>query len=625
MFAGGHIKRATTAALLVFGGALLIGLGPLATPSAAASADSGLAPTNGVLLGAIPAPEVDWTMAGQQAEVLELESQIGRTLPIHHYFYKFDVPFPTWREPWDIAAGRIPMISWARTSSAAINAGTHDAWIRARADAVKALGSPVLIRFSWEMDAPTVASTVGSPSVYVQAWRRIHGLFAERGATNVEWVWCPNAYNFTSGRAQQFYPGDEFVDWTCADTYNWSPLRPGGDGGGRWLSFSDTLGMRDFYDWAVQRGKPIMIGETGAQEGSAGQKAAWIAGMRESLKTEFPAVRSLVYFDAIGGSHQGGSFDWRVETSASSLQAFVDLAQDPWFTATPGGGGDVTPPGDVTAPGPPGAVVAMARGPYRVRISWTASADDVGVAGYDLYRDGVPVASLGAKTFGVDRRLAPSTTYSYTVVARDAAGNVSAPSHAATAVTGSVVLSDGFESGGLAGWQSAASVGVQSEMAASGAYAARATAAGAPAFAQHELSRPLSEVYFQVRFLISSQSGDSALLQVFRNTEGTPIVGVKSRGDGRLALYSYRTDTGFVGDGIVSRDTWHELEVHLVLAASRSAAQVWLDGAAVPGLDRSLTLFAKSVGIVQLGDERPGRSFDVALDDLVVDESNIPA
>jgi beta-mannanase len=55
----------------------------------------------------------------------------------------------------------------------------------------------------------------------VVAWRHLHDLFAERGADNVRWVWCPNATAFTDRTAQQFYPGDGYVDWVCADGYDY--------------------------------------------------------------------------------------------------------------------------------------------------------------------------------------------------------------------------------------------------------------------------------------------------------------------------------------------------------------------------------------------------------------------
>ncbi len=69
-----------------------------------------------------------------------------------------------------------------------------------------------------------------------------------------------------------------------------------------------------------------------------------------------------------------------------------------------------------------------------VSLSWTASTDNTGVTGYDVYRAGVQVGSSATTSF-TDSGLTASTAYSYTVKARDAAGNVSAASAAVSATT----------------------------------------------------------------------------------------------------------------------------------------------------------------------------------------------
>ena len=71
-----------------------------------------------------------------------------------------------------------------------------------------------------------------------------------------------------------------------------------------------------------------------------------------------------------------------------------------------------------------------------VSLTWTASTDNVGVTGYDIYR-GSTLAGTTATTSFTDTGLTASTQYTYTVKARDAAGNVSAASTAVTATTGS--------------------------------------------------------------------------------------------------------------------------------------------------------------------------------------------
>ncbi len=64
-------------------------------------------------------------------------------------------------------------------------------------------------------------------------------------------------------------------------------------------------------------------------------------------------------------------------------------------------------------------------------LSWTASTDNVGVAGYDVYQNGIKINSsnITAASYNVSG-LTAGTTYSYFVKAKDAAGNQSAASTA---------------------------------------------------------------------------------------------------------------------------------------------------------------------------------------------------
>ena len=54
-----------------------------------------------------------------------------------------------------------------------------------------------------------------------------------------------------------------------------------------------------------------------------------------------------------------------------------------------------------------------------VSLAWSASTDDVGVAGYRIYRDGIKIGAPAGTSF-TDSGLAPGTTYSYCVRAVDA-------------------------------------------------------------------------------------------------------------------------------------------------------------------------------------------------------------
>ncbi|TBL71517.1 discoidin domain-containing protein [Paenibacillus thalictri] len=90
--------------------------------------------------------------------------------------------------------------------------------------------------------------------------------------------------------------------------------------------------------------------------------------------------------------------------------------------------------GDTAAPSIPAGLSAVAVSGSQINLSWTASTDNVGVTGYDIYRGGSFLKNVTG-TSASDTGLSPSTTYSYTVRAKDAAGNASAASAAASATT----------------------------------------------------------------------------------------------------------------------------------------------------------------------------------------------
>ncbi len=99
-----------------------------------------------------------------------------------------------------------------------------------------------------------------------------------------------------------------------------------------------------------------------------------------------------------------------------------------------GGSGGGGTGGDTKAPTAPTGLTVSATAADSVSLTWTAATDDTGVAGYDVYRDGVKAGTATGTSY-TDQGLSPATTYRYTVKARDAAGNVSAASAAVSATT----------------------------------------------------------------------------------------------------------------------------------------------------------------------------------------------
>ena len=91
-------------------------------------------------------------------------------------------------------------------------------------------------------------------------------------------------------------------------------------------------------------------------------------------------------------------------------------------------------PTDTTPPSVPTGLSSPSQTSSSIALSWNASTDNVGVAGYDVYRGGTLIASPTGTSYTATG-LAASTSYSFQVRARDAAGNASALSAAITAST----------------------------------------------------------------------------------------------------------------------------------------------------------------------------------------------
>src|SRR5215218_7867835 len=259
-----------------------------------------------------PAP---WDMGA----VSEFEQLVGKQLSIVEFSTPFadcsKSPCSYYSFPWNEfgtirAHGAIPFFSWGSQSTpggpdqpnfqlADILAGTYDNYIRAWATRAAEWGHPFFLRFDWEMNGDWFTWGEGvngnQPGEFVPAWRHVHDIFTSVGATNATWVWCPyvNKLNLYAS----LYPGDDYVDWTCLDGYNWgeNPAAPYG-----WRTF-DSL-----YEKAYARlvgtiapSKPMAIGEIAATEyGPAGEsKAAWIEEMFEALALRYPKGDALVWFE----------------------------------------------------------------------------------------------------------------------------------------------------------------------------------------------------------------------------------------------------------------------------------------------------------------------------------------
>lgn len=101
---------------------------------------------------------------------------------------------------------------------------------------------------------------------------------------------------------------------------------------------------------------------------------------------------------------------------------------------------DEIPAPDTTPPTTP-TLSLLSKTDTQIRLTWTPSVDAGGVDGYMIYRDGKFIDSTRTATSYTASGLTPETTYSFTVVARDIAGNLSTQSNILTTTTNQMVQS----------------------------------------------------------------------------------------------------------------------------------------------------------------------------------------
>jgi len=151
-----------------------------------------------------------------------------------------------------------------------------------------------------------------------------------------------------------------------------------------------------------------------------------------------PRVTALVLLAAAALLVACGATDVNLSPvdSASSVAPGTGGGTSGGGTSGGGGSGGGGPVIDATPPTTPTNLAATAASSSAINISWSASSDNVGVTGYTLRRNGSPVTTTAATNY-TDIGLTAGTSYSYTVSAFDAAGNLSPQTAAVSATTSS--------------------------------------------------------------------------------------------------------------------------------------------------------------------------------------------
>ncbi len=111
-------------------------------------------------------------------------------------------------------------------------------------------------------------------------------------------------------------------------------------------------------------------------------------------------------------------------TTGTSFRSDMAIDNIKIFSSTP----------DTEAPTAPTNLVSSSVTATGVSLSWNASTDNVGVSGYEIYQ-GTTLLTTEVNLNSVVTGLAPNTSYTFSVVAKDAAGNSSTASNTVTITT----------------------------------------------------------------------------------------------------------------------------------------------------------------------------------------------
>nr|WP_229070179.1 cellulase family glycosylhydrolase [Actinoplanes sp. DH11] len=194
---------------------------------------------------------------------------------------------------------------------------------------------------------------------------------------------------------------------------------------------------------------PLLIGEWGGRLGQDERQDRWMTALRD-LIVEHRLHQTFWVLNPNSGDTGGLLLDdwktWDEEKYALLKPAlwqhggkFVGLDHQ----VPLGGAGSTTGisvsqvfgSADTVAPSVPGQPAATNVTATGLTLTWAASTDNVGVTSYDVLRNGTVVATISGTSHSVTG-LTAATAYTFSVRARDAAGNVSAASAARSVTTG---------------------------------------------------------------------------------------------------------------------------------------------------------------------------------------------
>ena len=261
--------------------------------------------------------------------------------------YAMVLVYVAWGEPLPVLttraaaeAGVALQVSWEPSNGLA--GVEDDYYVREFARTLNDYGDPVFLRFASEMNGDWVPWT-GNPSLYIEKFRLISRIMREE-APNVAMVWSPNCV--PTGNINQYYPGDEYVDWVGASGYSdyYFIGNPASKESVAQNFFqgknAKPLSKFDYVYQQYASRKPIMISETGvawANRNPYELVSSWgaehLKRMYRELPVRYPRIKAICYFnvDLMDAPWLPGHSHYLLSGNAAMQQAFKEVIVSPWY------------------------------------------------------------------------------------------------------------------------------------------------------------------------------------------------------------------------------------------------------------------------------------------------------
>lgn len=285
----------------------------------------------------------------------EFEAIVGKPHAIYFFYLGYGEPIPV--DYLRKLTAERKYVHIALEPNSGLERVQDDDYLRGIADQIRDSGARVFLRFASEMNGPWVKYH-GDPELYIEKWRLITEVMRDR-APNVAMVWCP--YATPEGNRDDYYPGDEWVDWVGVNFYSVTYFNQNRNTPAFHIKPSDFLDS--IYEKYAER-KPIMIGEYGTTHFSRLENKNFrafainnIQTLFRDLKRRFPRVKAINYFNVnnLRLEHRQNN-NYSVTHDMEVLQAYRQATKDPYFLSQPS---DESPsgPGDRVISLEPHAVI----------------------------------------------------------------------------------------------------------------------------------------------------------------------------------------------------------------------------------------------------------------------------